>query len=183
MLSVNHDRIDVGGSHAENDVEWRDVPGYEGLYQASTDGRIRSLDRDIVRPDGVVIRTVRGRELKRYPVGSYLNVHLSVDGKRHQVTVHKLVLLTFKGPLPDGQERLHGIGGPWDNSIGNLRYGTRAENVKDRVKHRAAKRKVGQTCSKGHDISEAVSWGTGNRMCQDCEAGKPRIRELPEWIF
>lgn len=164
-----------------NEVEWRDIPGYEGSYQASSDGRIRSLTRQSIRADGI-IRTVQGKELKRYPVGEYLCVNLSVDGKRTQITVHKLVLLAFKGELPAGQERLHGIGGSFDNSIENLRYGTRGENVADKAKHRAIQRNVGNTCSKGHNLLDdgnVAYWGS-NRRCLACERGERPNRELPD---
>ena len=110
-------------------------------------------------------------------------MNLSLNGVVRQVTVHKLVLLAFVGPLPEGMERLHGLGGAYDNSIENLRYGTRADNNRDKAKHRAVKRKVGQTCSRGHDISESPTWGSGNRICMECREGKPAARQvIPEWI-
>jgi hypothetical protein len=37
-----------------------------------------------------------------------------------------------------------------------------------------------ETCSKGHDMSSASTWGRKNRVCADCAAGKPRVLELPE---
>lgn len=37
-------------------------------------------------------------------------------------------------------------------------------------------------CSKGHSMAGALRWGTKNRRCADCAAGKPRVLELPEII-
>lgn len=50
-------------------------------------------------------------------------------------TVHSLILETFRGPRPDGQESLHKNGVRTNNKLSNLRYGTRAENINDSIKH------------------------------------------------
>ena len=114
---------------------WKDIPGYEGRYQANTEGRIRSLDRDL---HGVChytgesfTRTMRGRILRP---GEYCKAgHVSVV-LGHGMTgkpVHQLVALTFLGECPEGCEVLHNNGNPKDNRIDNLRYGTRTENILD----------------------------------------------------
>ena len=114
---------------------WKDIPGYEGKYQASTDGRIRSVDR-LVRAKchytgKDFYRRMRGKVLKP---GQYCkNGHVSVvlghgaAGK----PVHQLIMNTFVGPVPKGMEVLHINGNPKDNRLLNLRYGTRTENILD----------------------------------------------------
>lgn len=111
--------------------EWRAVFGFEGSYEVSSYGRVRSLDRIIVRSDGRVLRW-KGRILiprqanaKRYPV-----VSLGAD---LQIGVHKLVMITFVGPCPPGMEVLHGDGDKSNNSLVNLSYGTHLENMADAV--------------------------------------------------
>lgn len=121
---------------------WKDIPGYEGKYQASTEGRIRSLDRKV---RGVChftgeefYRTIKGRILKP---GQYCkNGHLSVvlGHGTPGPPVHRLVMLTFVGEPPDGTEVLHKNGNPQDNRLENLRYGTRTENILD-VYHQGGK--------------------------------------------
>jgi hypothetical protein len=109
---------------------WRDIPGYEGRYQASNLGRIRSLDRRVPCAHGAT-RLMRGRVLK--PAGSKYDPHLSVvlGHGRAGSLVHKLVALAFLGPRPDGQEVRHLDGDPLNNRADNLAYGTRTENLLD----------------------------------------------------
>ena len=113
---------------------WKDIPGYEGRYQASTAGRIRSLDRELIGRNHYTgkpfVRTMHGRVLRPGPSRTG---HLSVvlGHGAHGSQVHQLVALTFIGPCPEGKEVLHNDGDPKNNSIDNLRYGTRTENILD----------------------------------------------------
>ncbi len=110
---------------------WKDVVGYEGLYQVSNNGHVRSLDR-------VVVRTVKGdmklkgRILKP---GASLSGHLTValckNGTQKTHYVHRLVTRAFISPCPEGLEVRHGVGGILDNTLKNLCYGTRSENMLD----------------------------------------------------
>lgn len=114
---------------------WKDIPVYEGRYQASTEGRIRSVDHQVRgcchytgKP---FTRTIKGRILRpgRYCKAGHVSVVLGkgTAGK----PVHQLILLTFIGPCPEGKEVLHRNGDPTDNRLANLHYGTRRENVLD----------------------------------------------------
>jgi hypothetical protein len=108
---------------------WKDVPGYEGQYQVSNEGRVKSFRR---RKDGVLLAP------GRMPGG-----HLSVSlGRGRSRCVHELVLLAFVGPRQPGQECLHGNGNPSDNHLANLRWGTRSENLRDKVLHGQCKLKL-----------------------------------------
>lgn len=109
---------------------WRDVPGYEGRYQASDLGRIRSLDRRVNIAHGST-RLMRGRVLR--PACQKNDPHLTVvlgHGKAAS-SVHRLVALAFLGPCPEGQEVRHLDGNPQNNRADNLAYGTRAQNILD----------------------------------------------------
>lgn len=112
---------------------WKDIPGYEGRYQASTMGRIRSVDRTITqigRFGRPFTRRIKGKILRP---GRSKSGHLSVvlGHGAHGSQVHQLVLLTFLGPVPKGMEVRHLNGDPADNRIENLVYGTRTENILD----------------------------------------------------
>ena len=120
---------------------WKDIPGYEGKYQASSLGRIKSMNRKVrgVNPyTGVeFMRSVPERILKP---GMYCKTgHVSVvlSGHSNGKPVHQLVALAFYGPCPTGYEVLHKNGNPRDNSVSNLHYGTRTENILDVYKFRA----------------------------------------------
>ena len=119
--------------------EWKDVPGYEGYYQASMLGRIRSLDR-VVKHGGhdmfikgrvMLLTRSRGKNKRSIP---YYRVALRRNGKARFYFVHRLVAVTWIGPCPPGFETRHGPGGFADNSVGNLCYGLRSDNEKDKVR-------------------------------------------------
>jgi NUMOD4 motif len=122
---------------------WRPVRDYEGLYEVSDRGQVRSLDRQVVveMPGGYkiasgrTVRTYRGKTLKWW-IGTdgYPQVTLSRGGVQTHVRVHILVLEAFTGPCPPGQEARHGPAGRSDPGLSNLRgWGTRIENLDDRV--------------------------------------------------
>ena len=114
---------------------WKDIPGYEGAYQASTLGRIRSVDRVITSKSkkGKAYKKHRkGRVLCPAPThGGYLGVNL---GHYPHFTVHSLVALTFIGEKPEGLEIRHINGNQKDNRPCNLAYGTHKENEADKEK-------------------------------------------------
>lgn len=111
--------------------EWRPVPGYPG-YEVSDLGRVRSLPRVIGRRDGSSMR-IRGRILRRSLHRGYPLVNLALTGLQPKAhAVHRLVLLAFVGPLPEGLCTRHMNGVKTDCRLVNLRYGTHAENIADR---------------------------------------------------
>lgn len=128
------------------DEIWKDIPGYEGKYQASTQGRIRSLDRSVSGTCHFTgqpfTRKIKGKILRpgRYCKTGHLSVVLGrgTPGK----PVHQLVMRTFIGEPPKGTEVLHINGKPDDNALSNLRYGTRTENILDVYKQGKVWRKL-----------------------------------------
>lgn len=125
--------------------EWRAVVGFEGSYEVSDLGRVRSLDRveHFQRVDArsgklvSVSRRHKGVLLvpEKVKKSGYLRVQL---GKGNKLYVHALVLTAFTGPCPDGFEGCHGDGDRTNNREPNLRWDTRRENVADMVKHGTA---------------------------------------------
>lgn len=111
---------------------WKDIPGYEGRYQASTAGQIRSVTHRVrvVAHGTEATRLMQGRVLRP---GRCKSGHVSVVLGHGAVgsPVHQLVALTFLGPAPNGCEVCHNDGDPTNNALSNLRYDTRSENIKD----------------------------------------------------
>lgn len=110
---------------------WKDVVGHEGAYQVSDQGRVRSLDHR-VRLVAKGVETTRlspGKILK--PGKQLKSGHLSVAiGKGNSRPVHQLVLEAFRGPRPPNCiDTLHEDHDPSNNKLGNIRWGTRSENV------------------------------------------------------
>jgi hypothetical protein len=114
---------------------WKPVPGYEGYYEVSDRGRVRSVPR-IIAVSGY-LRQLKGRVLKPGIATGYYFVRLSRDGVSKCARVHRLVLAAFVGPCPAGMETLHGAKGRYTNTLSNLKYGTRLENAKDRKRDQA----------------------------------------------
>jgi hypothetical protein len=110
---------------------WKDIPGYEGLYQASNFGRIKSLERLIKQVNRII--HVKERILKNsIDRNGYLSVELYKDHVGKRIGVHRLVLLSFV-PCNDRSHRkevnhLNGI--KTDNMVDNLEWCTQSENIK-----------------------------------------------------
>lgn len=113
-------------------MEWKDIPGYEGLYQASDTGLVRSLERMRKTKAGGLCK-VKPRILKGTPsTKGYLVVSLFKESKVRFFGIHQLVLMTFVGPCPAGMEACHSPDKSKDNNhLSNLRWDTHAANCED----------------------------------------------------
>lgn len=118
--------------------EWRPIEGYEGRYDVSTDGRIRSWDAKMDAKSGFMPCLMVPQKNKL----GYFTVNLTKDQKAKTAHVHHLVAAAFIGPRPDGLLVLHGDGDKANNSQGNLRYGTHQDNYQDAVRHGTRKVRV-----------------------------------------
>lgn len=106
---------------------WLPVIGYEGIYEVSDQGRVRSVDRIVVYCDGERHR-IRGVDLSPIPRRGYLSVHLSAGNNRRKVGIHRLVCAAFLGVCPNDLEVNHKNGDKHDNRLCNLEYATASEN-------------------------------------------------------
>lgn len=94
--------------------EWRDIPGYEGLYKVSSSGRLVSYKRGELRP-------FKSRD-------GYLVATLQKNGQRYRTGVHRLVAAAFI-PNPDNKPQInHMNGDKTDNRVENLERATSSEN-------------------------------------------------------
>lgn len=101
--------------------KWRPVVGFPS-YLVSNQGRVFSNLSD--------------KCLKPQPSGSgHLRVALRRNNRTHLELVHRVVLLAFVGPCPEGKESLHADDVPSNNRLGNLRWGTRSQNRRDAVRN------------------------------------------------
>lgn len=116
--------------------EWRDVtiPGYEDKYQVSSEGGVRSKPRVVQASNRVM--NYPGRPLKvNLDSRGYAQVCLCDHTRRTTVLVHRLVALSFLGEPQHDQEVCHENGVRADNRLANIRWGTRSENTKDKIRH------------------------------------------------
>ena len=108
--------------------EWRDAQWYEGLYQVSSLGRVRSLDRYESCYGGTRLR--KGRVLRpKKNNGGYLQVDLCKEGKPTCFLVHRLVWEAFNGKIPEGMQINHIDEDKLNNTIENLNLMTPKENI------------------------------------------------------
>ena len=110
---------------------WKPVVGFEGYYEVSNMGNVRSKDR-IVKHNCGGAKKVEGKIISQLITrNGYCQVSLWKYGKRKVFLVHRLVLHVFVGECPENMEVRHLNSIPTDNRLENLAYGTRSENTID----------------------------------------------------
>lgn len=108
---------------------WKSVVGYEGDYEVSSHGRVRS-HRLNYRPDFIMTPIVDGQ--------GRLRVDLRRSGRKPKSNsrqIHQLVLEAFTGPCPAGMEGAHNDGNHRNNRADNLRWDTHWNNMQDKREH------------------------------------------------
>jgi len=105
---------------------WKDIPGFEGCYQASNLGKIKSL------PGGKRKSRILNTANKIKNSG-YHTVNLWKNGKQITKTVHKCVISAFYG-IAEGLEVNHKNDNKLDNRLSNLEWTTRALNIQQNVR-------------------------------------------------
>jgi hypothetical protein len=157
--------------------EWRDIPGYEGLYQVTNTGMVRSLDRPHRKGQMMSPQVDKSRY-------GHVKYHLCKNGKMRGFYAHQLVMLAFVGPCPEGMEVRHLNGVPGDNRVQNLRYGTAKENSQDSILHGTKQRcaaKLSAYMKAKHASGEhAYCHGEKSHFSKLTEPEVLHIRELRE---
>lgn len=151
---------------------WLPIAGYEGSYEVSDRGRVRSLDR--ITPRG---RRWRGKILSPIPQHRghlVVNLHGGEDANKHGWTprfVHHLVLEAFVGARPNDKPVCRHLNGDSaDNRAENLVWGTHVENGRDTVEHGAHWQTRKTACPSGHEYSpENTYLNGGRRYCRECQ--------------
>lgn len=152
---------------------WRPVLGWEGRYEVSSQGRVRSLVGR--RP-----RVLRPRPTRQgYPM-----VALYRDNVRRDVGIHLLVAEAFHGPRPEGLCVCHANDVKHDNRPENLRFDTWSENQRDRVRNGTHELAARTHCKRGHKFTpentriQAAAGRLPYRACRTCARIKARARRM-----
>lgn len=148
---------------------WKSIKGFDGLYEVSNTGRVRTLKHRIVRNNGRVL-DIPQREIKgSKDTKGYYQVELKKEGKRNIKFVHRLVAETFIENNENKQQVNHKDGNKENNDVSNLEWVTCKENI-----HHAWKNQLNKPC---------VGENHGNHKLTDDAVGyikehyKPRDKE------
>lgn len=113
-----------------NEEIWKDIPGYEGYYQISSLGRVRSLDRVVHTAHGGT-RFLKGTVFRLFMRRGYLTCGLSINGTKRTHQVHQLVAMAFLNHNPNGHtlivDHINNI--PSDNRLENLQLVSHRYNL------------------------------------------------------
>lgn len=160
---------------SEHDIEeWKPVQleGYEKYYEVSSFGNVRS-----VRSGKLLSQWTASRM-------EYWAVQMQVDNRVTKQYVHRLVLLTFVGPCPEGMESCHGEKGKDVNRVDNLRWGTRLSNSHDLDIHgtRQFGSKHHQAILTEKDVMEIRNshkkWGDRTRLAKEYNVSPSTIGDI-----
>jgi len=134
------------------DNVWKDIPNYEGAYQVSDSGEVRSLDRHVNCKNNSK-RLLKGRILVKHKNNQgYISVCLKFNNYQKTWNVHQLVAMAFLNHNPNNTNKVvdHINHDKTDNKISNLRVVTQRENLSNRKQ-------------KGTSRYTGVSW------CKSCQ--------------
>lgn len=151
--------------------EWREIPGFEGRYAVSDQGRVKSLARVVVErgPRGAVRQRPARVLAPALNSSGYPQVVLyDADRKPRSKRVHCLVLEPFVGPRVGDMEGCHNDGVKTNNTLPNLRWDTKSANTVDRYRHDPPT--LASHCRRGHPFTAANTYvaRSGKRRCRTC---------------
>lgn len=108
---------------------WKDIPGYEGLYQVSNSGKVKSISHQAKNNSNGGVRMTVGCILSLYKMpNGYLQVQLSKNEKRKKLYVHRLVATVFLHNESNFSDVNHIDGDKNNNSVENLEWCSHRNN-------------------------------------------------------
>jgi len=155
----------------DDSERWLPVVGYDGYYEVSSLGRVRSVGRVVRYRDGRKPRFFPAQLRKTNLVKGYPHLMLKRQDGGRNVYVHTLVCEAFYGPRPKPDwEVRHLNGNPIDNRASNLRWGTKKENAQDSIRHGTNKGRNKTHCKRNHPFDEENTFysRSGGRSCRTC---------------
>lgn len=164
--------------------EWKDIKGYEGAYQVSNLGRVKSLNYNGTKKEKILIGSKVGR--------GYKIVSLSKNGKIKNFLIHRLVYKAFVGNIPQGLQVDHVSNNKTDNRLQNLQLLTPSENCKKKYidnpnyKNSGGLPKKKIICLNNNQIYESISQAS-RRLNLSCgnihKALKGKIKKTGGYTF
>ena len=173
---------------------WKDIKGYEGYYQVSNKGNVRSVERKVSNHTGQIL--LKSRALKQaFNYKGYPIVYLSKDAKQKTIVVHRLVAMAFIENTDNKPQVNHIDGNKRNNDVSNLEWCTNKENqihavknkLNDHSKYKAGKKarpvlkidnKTGDVLERYGSISEAsisIGHATSSNIGSCCRGKKKTV--------
>jgi len=118
--------------------QWKDVTGFEGMYQVSNFGNVKSIPSTDSKRLGKILSPGKGKY-------GHCGIQLYKNGKKYKALVHRLVAIHFISPAPEGCEVNHIDFDPTNNHVSNLEWATHQQNIYH-SRHRLANKK-GEECT------------------------------------
>lgn len=151
---------------------WVPIPCYEGVYEVSDLGGVRSIPRVVRDANGRRARNLKGKLLQAHVKASgHLQITLCKNGVARAAHVHRLVAESFVAGRSPGDEVCHINGDPSDNMASNLRWGSRQSNVDDMIRAGTASFQKMTHCRRGHKYTEENTYifpDGKSRRCRTC---------------
>lgn len=153
---------------------WLPIPGWDGLYDVSDQGNVRSVRS--------------GRVLKGYVcTDRYVVVNLCKNGVMTRSSIHRLVLLAFVGTPAGNMQGCHYDGNRGNNVLTNLRWDTSSANQLDSVRHKTHRGTAKTHCPLGHILQSPnlvpSNLKLGKRSCLSCQRARSYKRLHPDTDF
>lgn len=159
--------------------QWLPVVGYEGYYEVSDRGRVRSLDRVVPHATSGQLR-LKGKILAGgWTKAGYYLVNLQKCGVERSCNVHTLVAEAFI-PNPDNLPLVrHWDDDPSNNAVGNLLWGDYADNAQDSLRNGTNFAANKTHCKWGHEFTATNTYinARGARECRACRANRATRRQ------
>lgn len=138
---------------------WKDIKDYQGVYQVSNLGRVKSLNYNRTNKEKILIGDKSKRGYKRFC--------LSKNGKNIRFLIHRLVYETFSGVIPQGYQIDHINNDPTDNRLQNLQLLTASENTKKMYKDNNYNVRCGRAKIKIKCLNNNVIYNSINEASRD----------------
>ena len=176
-----------------NEEVWHDIEGYEGMYQVSNLGRIKSLERKTYNPSIFgedCYRTVPEKIRKPNIMHGYHCVALVMNGKSKVYRIHRLVAEAFIGKAPTSIHQInHKDGNKSNNNVDNLEWVTPKENTQHAIKTGLMK-PITEERKKQIGIKSKALWQTDKYRLRQSEAARQvwkqnkekRIKQITDGI-
>lgn len=172
---------------------WKPIPGYEGLYEVSSLGRVKASQRVITRKDGRC-QIYRERILSLFHSRQgYVYIVLTKDNKPIREAVHRLVAKAFISNMDKARTHIDHIDGDRaNNTVLNIRWVTRAENMHNPITEARIDKAIGKSVigispegikKEYHQIKDVEVDGFSRQKVCSCCRGKRKSHKGYKWEY